>query len=362
MRVFYISYFFRPVITPEAVVAYRVFKQLKEGKDLSVYALTPGKNLCTGKIDTSIGFELDPNVIYLDTKRPIKSKVLKGLIFYFKALLYMQKNNVRSAVIFSRSTPLISHVPALFVRKKKWIVSFSDPPGEGLSAKLLGLLVHGSISRNADCIVVPSQRMQSYYQGFRTLYLPHFAEPEQKDKTIHHLNDSVNYYHFGNLYGSRDCRPFLEALRTAYQGQGTCAKLIVYGLVSEEICEGITKSNLQPYIEVRGYINHSDYIGLLKHVRNTILFDMNVPASPYMPSKLVEYLEYGIDITVVTTKESEVEAIAQEHGIRLIYYSEDIDAYIAKLRVASDRKPNKFNSSSDFMQARIEELCEELRT
>ena len=334
---------------------------MKDEKDLSVYALAPGKNLCTGKIDTSVGFELDPNVIYLDTKRPINSKALKGLIFCIKALLYIWKNNERSSIVFSRSTPIISHIPALFVGKKKWIVSYSDPPGEGFPAKLLGLLVQGFISRNADCVVVPSQSMRRYYRGFRTLYFPHFVDPEQKGETMHGLGDSVNFYHFGNLYASRDCRPFLKALRTVSERQGAVAKLIVYGFVSEEIYEGITTSNLQAYIEVRGYINHSDYIELLKHVGNTILFDMNVPGSPFMPSKLVEYLEYGSDITVVTTKESEVDTIAQEHGVRIVYYSEDVDAYNAKLLVACERKPNKFNSSSEFMQARIKELYKEIR-
>lgn len=276
--------------------------------------------------------------------------------------MYIWKNNERSSIVFSRSTPIISHIPALFVRKKKWIVSYSDPPGKGLPARLLGLLVHGFISRNADCIVVPSQRMRRYYREFRTLYLPHFVDVEQKDETMHGLVDPVNYYHFGNLYGSRDCRSFLEALRVASQKQQALAKLIVYGFVSKEIYEGITLSNLDAYIEVRSYINHSDYIELLKHVGNTILFDMNVPGSPYMPSKLVEYLEHGHDITVVTTKDSEVETNALEHGIRVIYYSEDVGTYNAKLLVANARKPNKFNSSSEFMQARLGELYEELRT
>lgn len=87
---------------------------------------------------------------------------------------------------------------------------------------------------------------------------------------------------------------------------------------------------------------------------------MKVPNSPYMPSKLVEYLEYGHDITVVTTKSSEVAQIAREHGLRLICYEEDADIYIAKLTSTYERKPNKFNTSSDFMRTRLVALCTEL--
>jgi len=342
------------------VVAYRLFKLLRDEYKLDICALAPGKNLCTGKVDTNIGFADDLNVVYLDTKRPIRSKMLKGLIFLVKTVLYLWKHDVGEAVVFSRSTPILSHIPALFTQKKKWIVSYSDPPSNGIFSGITNYLMRVLISGNADCILIPSKRMERYYQGFRTLYLPHFIRSDPKAQELNGYMDRVNYYHFGNIYGDRDCRHFLKALKDMPHTQGVAARLIVYGFVSKEILEAIQASDFSCYIEVQGYLNHSDYIEALKSVRNAVLFDMNLPNSPYMPSKLVEYLEYGHDITVVTTKSSEVAQIAQEHGLRLIYYDDGADTYIAKLTSTYERQPNKFNTTSNFMRMRIMALCTEL--
>lgn len=311
-------------------------------------------------MDTSIGFGDDPNVVYLDARRPIKGKMLKGLIFLAKAILYLWKHDAGESVVFSRSTPMLSHIPAFFARKKKWIVSYSDPPSDELFSSIPNYLIRVLVSGNADCIVIPSKRMERFYQGFHTLYLPHFVKSGPKAQTTSQYQDRVNYYHFGNIYASRDCRHFLKALGDMTHPKGVAAKLIVYGFVSKEMLQAITTSSLRNYIEVRGYLNHWDYLDLLRSVRNIVLFDMNVPNSPYMPSKLVEYLEYGHDITVVTTRGSEVSHIAEEHGLRLIYYADDVDTYIAKLTCTHERKPNKFNTSSEFMKMKFEALCAEL--
>lgn len=205
----------------------------------------------------------------------------------------------------------------------KWIADFRDPWTTigyhkklklTKSAERKHLQLEFKVLQSADYLVVTSYKTQEEFQaktqvpikvitnGYDVYHLP----PQEKDSQF-------TIAHIGSLLSDRNPKQLWEALYELTQEHPEFASLFrlkLIGVVSEAIIDQLNAIGLMPYVELVGYVGHTDAIAAQQQSRILLLIEIDSEETKgIIPGKLFEYMSSETPILAVGPEGSDVEQL-----------------------------------------------------
>jgi len=355
-----VSYRFPPMLTAESIQTGRCAKYLdKQGWNVSV--LTASKYLTIGKKDDSL-VDIIPKSIKINRSLSIESKIYK---FYSKRLQpfaltavpddkhvwsmtsirlgkkLLKKNSFN--VICSRSSPPRSHIVALELAKHSgipWVACFSDPWSNFPLAKDMGpkfrnaqIELEKLVVKQATFLVfttknvmdmVLEQHIEDNGKSLlnKSFVIPNSFDPEliicQKKNLKNKTNNKVKIIHAGNFYGARQPTYFLKAWSSLLASAPSLkneVEITFVGDIDANVKKLISSLNLRDTVKFTGIVPYFESLSYLAEADALLIIDapLELP-SPFLPSKLVEYMAFRKPIFALTPKKGITADVLSKYG------------------------------------------------
>jgi hypothetical protein len=326
---------------PRGIQANRLINEL--GKTYNVYLITSTRSIP----DASQYFEISINIFkiaesnkYLKYLHKVFSPILGTIdvLYYFKAYLIIKKiihgKKQFSAVISFAHSFTNSLLGSKLKRMYDidHVAFFSDPLSfnsyltRGKISLFIALKIEKYIIDNSNFVVLPSLTMQKRYKQIfeahenKFVYIPHNYA---KIKSVNWKGTTSNRISYvGGLNKKRNIEKLGEAIlfhQDFFINNNIYFEF--YGSFSKDNIQGIKKIN-SIIINYKGYIEYKDVEALYNNSFALLVIDAEIENSPYLPSKLIEMLPYGIPILGLTTRNSETARVLKETNNFVIYYDE----------------------------------------
>lgn len=286
----------------------------------------------------------------------------------------------RPKAIYSTGPPHSTHLIAAQIKcayQLPWIADFRDPWSRMPWASAVytdnpwGRRIQPRFERtcvtSADAVVLNTRRMQrDFVQHYSKLPPCKFHviyngyDPELLPK-IHQLADSsvhstgrkvLRICHPGTLYGQRDLRPFIQALRIL-AGENIAVQFEQIGHVEQRfhLDRYIADQRLANMVTLRGHLAHADALKCMGAA--DILLVIQPDTELQVPGKLFEMLMFRKPILALTGG-GETADIVTRHGIGETAVADDVTAIAQAIKRLRDRpmQPEVWRQALDEFDGR----------
>jgi glycosyltransferase involved in cell wall biosynthesis len=277
----------------------------------------------------------------------------------------LKSENIR--IMLSSAPPFTCHIVALIVKlirpRTVWIADFRDPllSNEWMTidksywlTKSMNGFLERVILKYADKVLcvneaIASDLIQRYLGRYDTkiTVLPNGFDAEEFDSVTvsKKHSDKLIVSYIGNLYGNRDGRPLMSALRDLFvKCQYLKGRVLIrfVGIQSPDVNSLLVNEasllGLTDAIEVVGHVSRVDAICLMK--RSDVLFLTQPDAPLQVPLKLYEYLACGKPILAIAG-DGATRNLIEENNAGIVVYPDDAGGLLEalmELLVKRDRK------------------------
>lgn len=239
-------------------------------------------------------------------------------------LEYIEKHQIET--IITTGPPHSLHLIGLSLKQQlgvKWLADFRDPWTTIGYHKQLKLTIasqkkHFRLEQKvlnfADQIIVTSETTRNEFQ-FKTDkpievitngYDNHSFERPEKDSKF-------TMAHIGSLLSERNPKALWKALQELVEEHHDLKavfQLNLIGLVSDEVLQSIYEHHLKDFVNVIGYVSHSEAIKAQMQSRVLLLIEIDSEDTrAIIPGKLFEYMASETPIIAIGPKDSAVEQI-----------------------------------------------------
>ena len=254
---------------------------------------------------------------------------------------YISENQIDT--IITSGPPHSLHLIGLKLKKRnpnlKWLADFRDPwttIGYHKSLKLSGFADerHKSLEEKvltvADKIIVTSKSTKREFEAITTQPIEVITNGFDVIKNNNpEMDVKFTLSHIGSLLSERN--PFLlwqllSELVKEVPGFSDHFELKLIGVVSQEILDTISQYNLKKFLNLVGYVSHSEAIVHQQHSQLLLLIEINsVDTKSIIPGKLFEYMVSGRPIIAIGPHGSDFAEIIEETktGIFVDYGEKD---------------------------------------
>ncbi len=218
---------------------------------------------------------------------------------------YIQENNIDT--IITSGPPHSLHLIGLELKQKlnvKWFADFRDPwttIGYHKSLRLSDYAAqkHKELERQvlntADTIIVTSNTTKIEFQQITTKPIAVITNGFDIEKTEKQTLDvKFSLAHIGSFLSERNPQLFWECLvelLEEFPDFKTHLEIKLIGAVSQEVLETITQFGLNSYLNILGYVSHSEAIAHQRKSQVLLLIEINSSATKsIIPGKLFEYM------------------------------------------------------------------------
>lgn len=373
LNVIFITCYYPPTMSPRSVQISRLVQYLRHHTNIKVVAPQPFSSL-----DESL-LSLTPidNVIYAkngflsqflqNSKGHFLKKYLLPDIDYFKHIdLYkrtrdlIQKEKIYTIVTFGN--PMSTHVCGYKLKKEfpsiKWVAHFSDPwidnPFNEYNAwtNFINKKFQDLIFQHADQLIFTSpetkQLVTKKYNRVvqnKSLFVEHCFQSTKKSlPTLEKREFIISYV--GNFYGKRQPHTFIEAISHIVKNSDNSIKVRIVGNVSKNFLQIVENYNLGKYIELQSTISYIASLEAMEEADLLIIIDAPFEKSPFLPSKLVDYIGANKPIFGITPSGTS-QRVIEEMGF-LTAHPNDSEEIAKKLAITIEKIKNKsFNKIPD---------------
>lgn len=231
--------------------------------------------------------------------------------------------------IITTGPPHSVHLIGLELKKQlqiKWIADFRDPwttIGYHQQLKMLTYAkekhyrLEKEVLDTADQLVVTSWITQKEFQQKTNTPIEVVTNGfEIKSEVVAKKDKAFTVAHIGSLLSRRNPKMlwkiFSEMLETSEDFRNNF-KLLLAGVVSDEVMKSLNSYGLGPYTEFLGYIPHFKAVKLQKTSRLLLLIEINSDETKaIIPGKLFEYMASGTPIISIGPEGSDVKRLLQE--------------------------------------------------
>ncbi len=211
--------------------------------------------------------------------------------------------------IYARGVPAASYYLAVKLARRSRIplvVNFSDPwpgnhfpppyPKPGLLQLLPDLMCARQLAASACLITCPSQRLVDYLRGRnrrlrdkRWLVLPHIA-PRSVPRPVqpNGRGRRMRIVHVGTIYGGRDPRPFLLALKRFLSQRPGAAEAVFAG-VHGDLARVVQDMGLSQSVSFLDPVPPSDALQICAQADLLLLIEASTASGIFLPGKFVDY-------------------------------------------------------------------------
>lgn len=241
-------------------------------------------------------------------------------------------------IVLTCSQPHANHLVGLWLRRKMrlpWAAYFSDPwvdniYWQGRSNPIL-YAYHERLERmvvtEADILLFTSQEaadlvMRKYAESLQIKVgiIPHAYVSEwyvgEKNQLEQVAHKKIRLVHIGHFYGPRSPIPFVEALR-----ESGIKDIDLIFIGNMEDCHRLRIQNmgLDQHVHLESSVPYLDSLQAMREANWLLLIDAvsDQEFSPFLPSKLIDYLGAGKRILGVTSEHGTSSRVLKKYGHRV---------------------------------------------
>lgn len=240
--------------------------------------------------------------------------------------------------IITTAPPHSLHLIGLRLKEKfpslRWIADFRDPwTTIGYHSQLRltkrsarkHLVMERTVLQTADTLIVTSPSTQREFQAKTSRPIEVITNGYDDDFLTQTPSLSPYFLlsHIGSLLSERNPEPLWQVLSEMTKEQPDFRRdlrLCLAGKVSDEVLTSLQKWQLTDYLDLKGYISHTEAIALQRQSQLLLLLEINHPKTEgIIPGKLFEYMASQRPILALGYKQWDVkDIIAQtQTGITL---------------------------------------------
>lgn len=240
---------------------------------------------------------------------------------------YLKENSVD--VIITTGPPHSMHLIGMELQKRfsvKWIADFRDPwtsigYHKELKLSKSAALKHKTLEKlvlnTADCIITTSYTTKKEFEQI-TLKPIHVITNGYDVETITKpaLDEKFTISHIGSLLSKRNPRILWKALKVILKENEQFRndfQLQLIGKVSPEIIDTITEFKLDSYLNLVGYVSHTDALLYQRSSQVLLLIEIDsYETQGIIPGKLFEYMSAERPILAIGPEESDIAKILKD--------------------------------------------------
>lgn len=325
-----VSWCMPPLITPRSIQVGRALKALnQDGWQVDVVAVDTD-NLPPGySIDHDLELLYGANYRITRIAHDFDQRTENDLLMLswrkpaMETASQLLKHNRYSALL-TFAQPWVDHLVGLELQRTSglpWVAHFSDPWVDNLyycgvdwNQRREWAIMEAEVVRRADGLIFTNNRaadlvMQKYYRGWRdkVCVIPHAYDsvPQQLGEILHKVSLPLRLVYTGGLYGHRSPEGFYEAISLLNQKQPLAGRLdvLITGPVDPHFKQMPVEMGLGEIVRFDDTVPYQHSLELLKSADVLLLIDAAMDSSPFLPSKLVDYLPFQRPILGITPQE-----------------------------------------------------------
>ena len=282
-----------------------------------------------------------------------KISILKNFLenkYYEKVLIkireIIEKHKIN--IVFSFANPMESNYLGAMIKEKmgvKYISHFSDPyygsfyRKTSIKQKKEAFHYEKYILDNSDRAIFVSQKLKEFVLSKysnninqKGAVIPHCFDKNLYPNHIKRKKDEFKFAYIGAFYLKRNPGPLFKALELVLKRNKHLEKKIKLELIggvnpyaaykSKYLDRMIMKYNLSRITNVYPKVDYKSSLHSMMEADCLIVIDANVANSPFLPSKLVDYMGAGKPILGITPDNSTTSDILKEMGFPAFNYNE----------------------------------------
>lgn len=276
---------------------------------------------------------------------------------------YISENKIDTVI--TTGPPHSVHLIGLKLKKKlniTWLADFRDPWTQigyhdklrlSQSSKKKHLALENKVLNTADEIIVTSYTTKSEFKKITEKPITVITNgydtvPEEVEVN---KEDQFTISHIGSLLSGRNPKVLWECLNQLVNENEEFAidfQLKLIGAVSEDVINSIKKYELDPYLEISGYVPHDEALKIQRSASVLLLIEINSEDTKgIIPGKLFEYMAAKRPILAIGPKDWDVIQILEKTNSGVFFDYDDsikLKEYIQQLYHLY--KTNQLNSNS----------------
>jgi len=249
------------------------------------------------------------------------------------AIRLLEENCYTALLTFAQ--PWVDHLVGLELKRitgLPWVAHFSDPWVDnfyycGVDRSLIQewSVLEEEVARRADVLIFTNDSaadlvMGKYYRGWRgkTAVIPHAhdSDPGEFEQIVPPKKSPLRLVYTGGLYGHRSPEGFYGALALLNQKKTLAGQLevLVAGPVDPHFKQMPVDMGLGEVVRFEDMVPYRRSLELLGSANVLLLIDAAMDSSPFLPSKLVDYLTFQRPILGITPQDGVSADLLQRLG------------------------------------------------
>lgn len=374
-RIALVSYHCPPVLNAESILVWKTIRALVKHHQVTVFA----PQIRQQRVDALLAVPEGVTVVRsADPQLPgsflsrAGSRLL-GMVADENALWAAQAGKgLRTGtydVLYSRSQPGASHIAALRMKAAlniPWVAQFSDPwatnPYHSAHTKLRvnrDLDFERAVVNRADRLIFPTEEIQQMYESQyptlkvagKSVILPHHTSADLYEKQNGPLQvqlGKLNLAYVGDFYGSRSPEPILQACLQLLKEYPDLPNRLHFHFI------GNVESKFVPLIDQcsigisTGRMGYFESLNAMTKADGLLLIDAPNPTgrTPFLPSKLIDYLGATKPIFGITETEGTAPDLIRSFGYPVVRPT-DASGIVEELRKWLQQSPTVSPKSWD---------------
>lgn len=286
---------------------------------------------------------------YLDRIPPVRGFLRQQ---YYKRATAMveeiiKKHNLN--LVFSFANPQDSNIIGAMLKERldipfvsyfsdPWYDYPHDPPLRPWTAKKI-LKHERFIAKNSDRILFVTEQarkliMKKFPSGWlgKSGVIPHCYDLKDYPEARNKNNGKYVFSYIGIFYKDRNPEVFFEAFEKIFKEQPELKKKIEVRIIGmsnnytgydiQDVENAVRKFDLKENVKLIPPVSYKESLGYMKESDCLIVLDLNIPKSPFLPSKVVDYAGSGSIILGITPEESPTRDFLDNLGYKVFSYQQ----------------------------------------
>jgi glycosyltransferase involved in cell wall biosynthesis len=301
----------------------------------------------------------------------LRNRYYEGILDEIEGII--KKHNLN--IIFSFSNPQESNIIGAMLKKRldiPFVSYFSDPWYDYPYDPPLRPWTANKILRQEKFIVKNSDRVIFVNNQARELIMKKFPLSwKEKAEAIPHCYDLKDYpearredkdkyifSYIGIFYKDRNPEIFFTAFQKIFKEHpelknkieiriiGMSNNYTGYGI--KDVEKAVVKYGLEENVKLIPPVSYKESLRYMKLSDCLIVLDLNIPKSPFLPSKVVDYAGSGSIILGITPEDSPARDFLNNLGYKVFNYNQvgELSVYLEKLILGEI----KINVNQDFLR------------
>ena len=340
------SFWLPPLIRPQSIL---IGKMLPEWINQNLKPVVMGYtstldweiDLPVCRIPQQLSVRIIPRVPVLS--QFVDGRYLNKLYKVASVLIREHKINI----VFSFSNPQKSNILGAMLRQRlgvKFVSHFSDPYFDNPFKNFKGAIARITLERErfiieqSDRIIFVNEAladlvMKKYSSSFqkKVVIIPHGYDKKDYPLSVGG-NEKCVFSHIGAFYEQRTPESFFAALRDTIKKYPDIKKKILVRLVGAvndyagyskiKLNSLIVEYGLQKIVLVEEAVSYKLSLKLMKQSDCLLIVDAEIKNSPFLPSKLIDYIGSETEIMAITTENSPTDIVVNKIGMSTFRHNE----------------------------------------